>query len=186
MGVLDKFLDILKLSDEDEDYDEDFFYGDGEDFDDDEVEDTPKKNFFRKEKKYEEEETEEDNTYQFEKKSRNSRTVNNSKVTPMRQSSKRSPMEVCVIKPSVLDDSQTIIETLLSGRTVILNMEGLDFETTQRITDVASGATFALNARLSPISKCIFLITPTSVDVSGDLNDLLTNSFDMPAIKTKY
>ena len=33
MGVLDKFLDILKLSDEDEDYDEEFF--DDEEYDDD-------------------------------------------------------------------------------------------------------------------------------------------------------
>ena len=32
MGVLDKFLDILKLSDEDEDYDEEFF--DDEEYDD--------------------------------------------------------------------------------------------------------------------------------------------------------
>ena len=35
-------------------------------------------------------------------------------------------MEVCVIKPTSVDDAREITETLLSGRTVILNLEGLD------------------------------------------------------------
>ena len=48
MGVLDKFLDILKLSDEDEDYDEEFF--DDEEYDD--IESKPKKNFFQERKAF--------------------------------------------------------------------------------------------------------------------------------------
>ena len=37
-------------------------------------------------------------------------------------------MEVCVVKPTSVDDSREITETLLSGRTVILNLEGMDLE----------------------------------------------------------
>ena len=51
-------------------------------------------------------------------------------------------MEVCVIKPTSVEDSREITETLLSGRTVILNLEGLDLEIAQRIIDFTSGATF--------------------------------------------
>ena len=47
MGVLDKFLDIMKLSDDDE-YDEDDFFDDDEY--DDEYEEKPKKSIFRREK----------------------------------------------------------------------------------------------------------------------------------------
>ena len=50
----------------------------------------------------------------------------NNKVTPMRQPASRrnAPnMEVCVIKPSSVEDAREITETLLSGRTVILNLE---------------------------------------------------------------
>ena len=43
MGVLDKFLDIMKLSD-DEDYDDDFY----DDEYDDDFEEKPKKSFFKK------------------------------------------------------------------------------------------------------------------------------------------
>ena len=95
-------------------------------------------------------------------------------------------MEVCVIKPTNVDDSREITETLLSGRTVILNLEGLDLEAAQRIIDFTSGATFAIDGNLQKISNYIFLITPTTVDISGDLQDLLNTSFDVPSIKTRY
>ncbi len=176
MGVLDKFLDIMKLSD-DEDYEDDFF-----DEDDDFEEDKPKKGFFKKEKKYDFDDDDDD---RYDTKSRTSRTSSN-KVTPMRQPARKASMEVCVIKPTTVDDAREITETLLSGSTVILNLEGLDLEVAQRIIDFTSGATFAISGNLQKISNFIFLVTPTNVDISGDLQDLLNSSFDVPSIKTRY
>ncbi len=166
MSVLDKFLSIMKLDDED-DFD-DFFD------DEDEVDDEPKKSFFKRNKK---------TSYDDEDDFLDSKE---SKITPMRQPARRATMEVCVIKPTVVDDAREITETLLSGRTVILNLEGLDLEIAQRIIDFTSGATFAINGNLQKISNYIFLVTPTNVDISGDLQDLLNSSFDVPSIKTRY
>ena len=180
MGVLDKFLDILKLSDEDEDYDEEFF--DDEEYDD--IEEKPKRNFFKKEKQMEE--NEEQYNVPEEKHSQHAKPAS-SKVTPMRQPARKTTgMEVCVIKPTNVDDPREVTETLLSGRTVILNLEGLDLEVAQRLIDFTSGATFAIDGNLQKISNYIFLITPANVDISGDLQDLLNTSFDVPSIKTRY
>ena len=97
-----------------------------------------------------------------------------SNVTPMRASKSLLPnMEVCVVKPTQLDDSREIINTLLAGRTVILNLEGLDLEIAQRIIDFTSGAAFAIDGKLQKISSYIFLVTPPNVEISGDLQDLL-------------
>ena len=161
MGVFDKFLDIMKLSDED-DYEDDFF--------DDEVDEYPEKtskNPFKKEK-------EEYDDFDMQEKSKSTSKSTN-KVTPMRPSGqRRAPgMEVCVIRPTSVDDARAITESLLSGRTVILNLEGL-------------GAAFAINGNLQKISTYIFLVTPTNVDISGDLQDLLNTSFDMPSINTRF
>ena len=181
MGVLDKFLDIMKLSD-DEDYDDDFF---DDDYDDDYVEEKPKKNFFRKEKNYDMDEEDEFDDLPAPS-SRSSRS-NNNKVTPMRQTARRSAsMEVCVIKPNSVDDAREITETLLAGRTVILNLEGLDLEVAQRIIDFTSGATFAISGNLQKISNYIFLVTPTNVDISGDLQDLLNTSFDASSMRSRF
>lgn len=95
-------------------------------------------------------------------------------------------MEVCVIKPTSFEDTREITETLLSERTVVLNMEGLDMELAQRIIDFTSGSCFAINGNLQKISSFIFIVTPSSVDISGDLQDILNGAFDVPAIQTDF
>lgn len=182
MGVFDKFLDIMKLNDDD--YDDDFYDEEDEYFDDEEFDEKPaRRSLFGK--KNTKEESFDDFDMEEEKKFQ---PASSSKVTPMRHpaSRKGGNMEVCVVKPSSVDDSREITETLLSGRTVILNLEGMDLELAQRIIDFISGATFAINGNLQKISNYIFLVTPTNVDISGDLQDLLGGSMETPSMKGRY
>ena len=91
-------------------------------------------------------------------------------------------MEVCVIKPNSVEDAREITETLLTGRTVILNLEGMDLEVAQRIIDFSSGACFAINGNLQKVSHYIFVITPESVEISGDFQDIFGGSSDVSTI----
>lgn len=194
MGVLDKFLDIMKLSDEDDDYENDDFFDD--DYDDEDYDDrSSKKGGFLSKFKGKDYEDDYEDDYEEDYEERPARTSSknnhamNNKVTPMRQPASRrnAPnMEVCVIKPASVEDAREITETLLSGRTVILNLEGLDLEVAQRIIDFTSGATFAISGNLQKISNYIFLVTPTNVDISGDLQDLLNTSFDASSMRTRF
>ena len=107
-----------------------------------------------------------------------------SKVTPLRQPRKvinSGGMEVCVIKPTSVEDAREITETLLANRTVVLNLEGLDVDIAQRIIDFTSGSTFAISGNLQKISHYIFIITPASVDISGDFQEIINSGFDVPA-----
>lgn len=88
-------------------------------------------------------------------------------------------MEVCAIKPTMFEDSREITETLLSNRTVVLNLEGLNVDIAQRIIDFASGSCFAMGGNLQKISNYIFIITPPSVDISGDFQDLISGTLDV-------
>ena len=170
MSILDKFLSVMKL--DDDDYEEDDFFGEDDDF-----EEKPKKTLFKRNKKDSYDDEDEDD-FSYDR---------SNKVTPMRPPIRRgASMEVCVIKPSVVDDAREITETLLSGRTVILNLEGMDLEVAQRIIDFTSGATFAINGNLQKISNYIFLVTPTNVDISGDLQDLLNTSFDASSMRSRF
>lgn len=169
MGVMDKFLNYMKLND-----DEDEFYDDEYLDDEEEVEEpAPRKAIVSKAK---ETDDYEDRTPR--------KTTPQPKVTPIRQNvTKRMPgngMEVCVIKPTSIEDAREITETLLSNRTVVLNLEGLDVDIAQRIIDFTSGSCFAISGNLQKISHYIFIITPASVDVSGDFQDIFNGSFDMP------
>lgn len=77
-------------------------------------------------------------------------------------------MEVCVIKPTKVDETRDITDTLLQNRTVVLNLEDIDELSAQRILDFTSGSCYAMNGNLQKISQRIFIVTPESVEISGD------------------
>ena len=115
-------------------------------------------------------------TVKQERAERQTRPAASSKITPMRSSrraNQASSMEVCVIKPASMEDTREIADTLLDNATVILNLEGIDVELAQRIIDFASGACYSLNGSLQKISSYIFVLGPSSVDITGDLQNIL-------------
>lgn len=174
MKVFDKFMDVMRLSPEDEDdlYDDDYY-----DEEDDDEDEPVRKSLFRKKDK----DAPEDEEGSVVKE--RPRAV--SKITPIRNTKRQTSagMAVCVIKPERFEDAREITDTLLANRTVVLNVEGLDVEIAQRIIDFASGSCYAINGNLQKISNYIFIITPESVDISGDFQQILDN-FSGSAIQT--
>ena len=83
-------------------------------------------------------------------------------------------MEVCIIKPTSVNDAREVTDTLLANSTVVLNLEGLDVEIAQRIIDFTSGSCYAVHGNVMKISHYIFVITPANVDVTE------SNSLSMP------
>lgn len=221
MGVLDKFLDAIKLND---DYDDDELLDDSlledeDDYDDDfldeddDMEEKPKKKFFEKfsKKKNDEEEDfledepedeTEDETVKAPvakssaktaaakapaRQERISRPAPSSKITPMRtskRSSQAANMEVCVIKPTTMEEAREIADTLVDNSTVILNLEGIDVELAQRIIDFTSGACYSLGGSLQQVSSYIFVLGPYNVDITGDLQNILGGS--VPSVRVGY
>ena len=173
MGFLDKFLNVMRLNPDEE---EDFFNEDY-DFEDDFVEEKPAKSSFKAKKEKEEE-------FVDDYKEKPVKTT--PKITPIRPTKKSSSgaanMELCVIKPTSVEDAREITETLLANRTVVLNLEGIEVDVAQRIIDFTSGSCYAIQGNLQKISHYIFIITPASVDISGDFQEILSGSFDVPAL----
>ncbi len=174
MGVMDRFLDLVKLNDTsiEDDYDYDDEYEEEEQVAPPKVKQVIKPSV---------QEPIDDGFDEPEDKPLQKKLP---KITPMRQKSARKgggdDMKVCVIKPTSVEDAREITETLLADRTVVLNLEKLDVGIAQRIIDFTSGSCFAISGNMQKISEAIFLITPASVDISGDFAEVLSGSFDMP------
>ena len=198
----DELLDDSLLEDED-DYEDDFLD------EDDDMEEKPKKKFFEKfsKKKNDEEEDflddePEDETVKAPvakssaktaaakapaRQERISRPAPSSKITPMRtskRSSQAANMEVCVIKPTTMEEAREIADTLVDNSTVILNLEGIDVELAQRIIDFTSGACYSLGGSLQQVSSYIFVLGPYNVDITGDLQNILGGS--VPSVRVGY
>ena len=164
MAFLDKLLDSIRVNDDD--------YDDDEYFDEDDYEEPASA---RRSKKTIRSTTIDDEPEEKAPKKpkypaslrRNAKTTSNGN-------------SVVVVKPTSVDESREITDTLLDNCTVVLNMEGLDMDVAQRIIDFASGSTYAIGGNLQKISSHIFIITPKSVDISGDFQEILSGAFDSP------
>lgn len=82
-------------------------------------------------------------------------------------------MKVAVILPESYDDAQEICDNVKENRAVVVNLENVEYETSQRIVDFLSGACYSLDGCIQKISNKIFIIAPENVDITGDFKDEL-------------
>ena len=215
MGLLDKFLDAIKLNDDFDDDDE--FFDDEDDFDDDFEDEKPKRRFFKKlnDDFDDDDDFDDEKSKSTSKESKNTRDTkketkepkdtkepkytykqtaaassaaksanpkNSSKITQMRKKAGDAAMEVIVIRPTTMEDTREIADTLMDKCTVVLNLEGLDVYLAQRIIDFTCGACYSLSGNLQKISSYIYILTPSGVDISGDSQEILNGAFDIPSM----
>ena len=153
-------MNFFKINPDDEDdYDEFDDYED--DFEDDDA--GEKKRFFGSRRKKDKSDDASDSD------------ADGGRIVPIRRSPRQGnvKMEVCIIKPTSMEDAREITETLLSGRSVVLNMDGLNLDIAQRIIDFSGGSTYAIGGNLQKVSGNIFVLTPPNVEISGDIQSFI-------------
>ena len=79
-----------------------------------------------------------------------------------------------------MEDAREITDTLREKCAVVLNVENLELELAQRILDFTSGSCYAIDGNLQKISNYIFIITPPTIEISGDFQEILSGAFDLP------
>ena len=76
--------------------------------------------------------------------------------------------EVVVIEPKAYNESISIVEALKERKTVILNLQLLDREQSQRIVDFLCGCTHALDGSQRKIGESVFIFTPSNINISQE------------------
>ena len=85
-----------------------------------------------------------------------------------------------VLQPQSFEDTQMVIDNLLGGKSVVLNLENLKSDAAQRVLDFVSGAIYALNGNIRKVSKGIFILAPQGVDISGNISASFASSIRKP------
>ena len=85
-------------------------------------------------------------------------------------------MQVVVSTPSSLEDASQSCEDLKDRKILLVNLEGLDAHLAQRIIDFFSGACYALDGSIQPVSNRVFIIGPEYVNISGQIKEELEAS----------
>ena len=116
---------------------------------------------------------EEDDGYAGFTASASSAGVRNGKVVSIQTSAQ---LQVMLAKPERFDEVKEIAEQLNKKVTVVLNLETCQDGIARRILDFLSGATFANGGSVKPVAAKTFLLTPSNVNLMGDLMDELEST----------
>ncbi len=79
--------------------------------------------------------------------------------------------EVVVLEPRSFDEALDIIEQLRCRRSVVLNLQYLDAEQSQRVVDFLSGATHALSGHQQRIGQGVFIFAPSNFTINTESNE---------------
>jgi len=75
-------------------------------------------------------------------------------------------MELKVIYPVAFGDVSEIADHLLSGRTVVLNLEKTAPDVSRRVMDFISGVAYCVGGNIRRVAAATYIVSPKSVDVS--------------------
>jgi cell division inhibitor SepF len=73
--------------------------------------------------------------------------------------------DVVLAQPRAIEDATDVVNNLRVNHVCIINLEGVDLDTAQRIADFLGGATFAMNGSIERVNDTIFVMAPLGVNV---------------------
>jgi len=72
-------------------------------------------------------------------------------------------------EPRSFSESQSIADHLVKDRSVVVNLGRVTPEQAKRIIDFLSGTCYAINGTIQKLGPNIFLCTPKTIKVAGDI-----------------
>ena len=89
-------------------------------------------------------------------------------------------MKVVVVSIEHFEETKEIVDHLRNKKPVVLNLEKLDKDTSRRVIDIISGASYALGGSTQKVAKGILLVAPYNVDIMADVRDEIENGVFLP------
>ncbi|MCH2228086.1 MAG: cell division protein SepF [Candidatus Caenarcaniphilales bacterium] len=88
-------------------------------------------------------------------------------------------MNIIVVEPKNFEDSLEIVKNLKQRNTVIVNLQYLDNEASQRVIDFVSGAAVAMDGSYERVGSGVFIFAPINCNVSSNHgNDIYSELFN--------
>ena len=97
---------------------------------------------------------------------RNTRRFGSKESNVMSMPNSYKASEVTVIEPRSFSESAQIVKKLIEKKTVVLHLDLLDKEQSQRTIDFVCGASHALEGSVQKISDSVVIFTPNTVALS--------------------
>ena len=78
--------------------------------------------------------------------------------------------------PKSFDDAAKLADSLLAGKTILLNLDGAGKVDSRRLLDFLSGAAYAIQGYVKRVSGGIYLVVPNGEEVTEDAFSQMENT----------
>lgn len=114
-----------------------------------------------------------DDEYELEELPINTRTKKvNNKVVNIHTAGN---MKLVVHEPLNYEDAPKIVDDLKMRKTVVVNLEQLEPGIKRQIFDFINGGLYSLEGSIQKVTKDIFVLAPSNVEIDGNIRDELKN-----------
>ena len=79
-----------------------------------------------------------------------------------------SSLELKIFRPKTMQQLLPVVDHLRAGKTVLLNLEGVESALYRRMIDFISGSAYAMKFAIKKATDNSYCIAPSGVDVSGE------------------
>ncbi|MDY6065123.1 MAG: cell division protein SepF [Finegoldia sp.] len=80
-------------------------------------------------------------------------------------------VKINVQEPIKYEDAPGIIDLILKGEVVVVNLEMLEIDTKKVVFNFISGGIYALKGKMQKVAKDIFVLVPEDVEIDGKIKD---------------
>ena len=87
-----------------------------------------------------------------------------------------SAMQMVLAKPDRFEAAVEVADHLRDRRAVLMNLETTPKDTARRLIDFLSGVAYAMGGKIKKVSANTYIITPSSVNLMGELMDELEST----------
>lgn len=83
---------------------------------------------------------------------------------------------ISVREPITFDDGTQVLDDVLKGKVVVLNLEMLEVDKKRQIFDFVSGGIYSLSGKIQKVTKDIFVLAPKGIDIDGKIKDQIESN----------
>lgn len=89
-------------------------------------------------------------------------------------------VKLVVYEPTKYEEAPKMVEDLKNRKIVVINLEEMETEPKKQIFDFLNGSIYALDGNIQKVSKDIFILAPSNVEIDSRLKEELKNKGIFP------
>lgn len=102
---------------------------------------------------------------------REERSFNRNTSYSTMKESNNTKMHVTIREPLSYEDGKLVLDDIMQGRSVVLNLEMLEVEKKTQIFYFVSGGLYSLNGTIQNVTKDIYVLAPQGIEIDSETKE---------------